>query len=260
MRRIFWLTLLLALAATAAQADFINGGFEDGTFSGWTATTTRNGVNFTPIKSAVVSTGYDYYSNYQLPMVAYGNYAGRVNNADNNLHISTLSQTAVWTDDHIYFAWAAVLEEPGNNVVHTNAQAPNFSIKLRDNTTGTDLYSVSFSVYNPPPGISWKPGRKGGLSGGSTVDTNSTWYFNDWVIVDLDTSAVKGHSLTLSVSAADCSLGGHGGYAYVDWFSSVQPPPPPPPVPIPGAVLLLSSALLRLGAYVRRQSVDRQAE
>lgn len=251
-----WMTaVILILAGSAAWADFINGGFEDGTFTGWT----KNGGAFNnspsdgtyhytgdPGKSVIVSPGYDYYSNNQLPVVAYGNYSARVNNYDNNNHFSTLSQTQVWNDNHIYFAWAALLEEPGNNVVHSNAQAPNFSINLKDDTKSATLYSVSFSVYNPPPGVIWKTGRKGGAQ-----DSNSTWRFTDWVIVDLDTSAYKGDSLTLTVLAADCSLGGHGGYAYVDYFSPIQPPPPPPSVPLPPSVWLFGSGLLGLSGWRR---------
>jgi hypothetical protein len=46
--------------------------------------------------------------------------------------------------------------------------------------------------------------------------------FSDWNIVHIDTSTLIGHTLSLTVMAYDCALGGHGGYAYIDAF---QPDP-----------------------------------
>lgn len=241
--------LALVLLTPAAWGQFINGGFENGDFSGWT----KNGGYWyggsyywtgDPGKSAIVTPGTDFYTNNALQMVAYGNYAARVNNYDGNYHFSTLSQTVSnWSDPGVYFAWAAVLEEPGN--VHPESDAPHFKISLFDNTTNTTLYSKAFNVYNAgSTGITWKKGY---------YDGYNQWWYNDWVIASLDASGVQGHTLTLEVLAADCGWGGHGGYAYVDGFGGSPPPPPPPPVPVPASIILLGSGLAGLAGFSRRR-------
>jgi len=239
LRKIVLVSLVLLLAAGPAAAGIINGGFETGDWTGWT----KNGGSFDgtyhwtgdPGKSAVVGTGFDYYSNDQLPQVAYGNYAARVNNYDYNYHFSTIEQTVSnWGTGKVFFAWAAVLEEPSN--AHPPADAPHFRITLYDVTTSTTLYDVAFNVYQPPliPGFQWKDGRY----------TGSQWKYNDWVIQEI--AANHGDTLRITVLASDCGWGGHGGYAYVDQFSESQIPPP---VPVPSAVLLLGSGLAGLAAW-----------
>jgi hypothetical protein len=253
MKKALLLTLMALFIATAASADFTNGGFEDGTFTGWTkgggtwtADTAGTVINYYPTgdpgKSAIVTNGLDYYSNNNLstvPNASYGTYSARVNNYDPNYHYSTLSQTNTWTSSHMYFAWAAVLEEPSNK--HPESAAPKFSIKLYDNDTSTTLYEVSFDVYNGGSVTTWLKGR---------VVSGNQWYYSPWQIVDLDTSGVSGDSLTLTVAAYDCGWGGHGGYAYVDGFSYIAPPP----VPVPSTILLLGSGLLGLIGIRRRLS------
>lgn len=246
MRKILLLSLMFLLVSSAAFADFTNGGFEAGDFSGWTlgqgyfyGGSSYNTANYAN-KSGIVTSGFDPNTNNNLQMVAYGAKAARVNNQDDSYHYSTLTQRATWTADHIYFAWAAVLQEPGN--VHPQADAPNFTIMLKDITSGATLYNVSFNVYNAlANGINWIKGASNGYD---------RWYYNQWVIADLDTSGVIGHELELSVRASDCGWGGHGGYAYVDGFSQYLPPPPPR-VPLPPSVLLLGSGLVGLVGWRR---------
>ena len=241
MRKILLVTLLALFVATSAwAAGFTNGGFEDGNFNGWT----KDGggppsggfygagnyvYSGDPNKSAIVTQGKDYLTNNNLSMVADGKNAARINNEDWDYHFSTLTQTvANYTDTNIYFGWAAVLEEPSN--VHPEDAAPNFNIKLTDDTAGDTLYNVSFNVYNAAStGITWKKGLAGGPN-----DPGSQWYYNDWIVQNLDVSARSGNTFTLTVLASDCGWGGHGGYAYVDGFGST---PPPVPGPDPGQLV-----------------------
>jgi hypothetical protein len=70
-----------------------------------------------------------------------GTYSARINDDNNNYSVSTIRQTvANYTDPHIYFAWAAVLEGS-----HGLTDSDNFTLKLTDDTTSTTLYNVSYS-------------------------------------------------------------------------------------------------------------------
>jgi len=70
-----------------------------------------------------------------------------------------------------------------------------------------------------------------------------------------------GESIELTVIAADCSLGGHAGYVYVDGFGSAPLPPAAgtagPKVPVPmlprQGLILLASALLFAGLLAMRR-------
>jgi len=238
---------------SAYGAGFTNGGFETGDWSGWTRgggtwdeTPSNSGTVFyhptgDPGKSGMVTPGGDPNTNSNLNRVLQGNYAFRVNNEDNDYHYSTLSQTvSAWSNNTIYFAWAAVLEEPSN--IHSNVGAPKFSIMLTDTTTSSVLYDYSFNVYNPPMGVTWTKGAVS-INGGD-------WYYSPWVNAQLDTTAFVGHDFQLDVSAYDCGWGGHGGYAYVDYFGG-DPPPPPQDIPEPGTMLLMGLGLAAI--VVRRK-------
>ena len=188
-----------------------------------------------------------------LKMVLAGANSLRLNNSANGGHFSTLTQSVTnYEGSDLYFGFAAVLENPVNP--HTEAQTPKFSFTLVDNTKNLTLYSVSFDSRNASAnGITWK-------SGLATANGPSTWMYSDWNIIHIDTSAVQGDQLTLTVKAYDCALGGHGGYAYVDAF---QPTPITPnagvtvnPIEasslgdsVPEASTWVMGLLLTLGAF-----------
>jgi hypothetical protein len=252
LRKVILLTMMALLVTIAAWAtDFVNGGFEDGNFNGWT----QDGGSFNgtysytgdPGKSAVVGAGLDSNTLNNLPMVypTLGSYSARVNNSDNGHDFSTLSQSVVAPVGitNIYFAWAAVLEEP-NNVTEHIGKYPNLSIFMFDENTSATLYSKSFDVSNASSFVTWHPGKADVFNGG-------LWYYSDWQLVTLNAFGLDNDTLKLTVLASDCGLGGHGGYAYVDGFGYVKPDVPGPVVPVPPTVLLLGSGLLGLVGWRR---------
>jgi len=204
----FYITTVSAIATT-----FINGGFEDADFNGWTLHSgTWNSTSQTQNDShqgdsAIISTPATTDANTlgHLYGVLQGNDSLRLNDSANGAHFSTLTQTVVgYTDPAMYFGFAAVLENPDSG--HTGAQTPQFSFSIFDVTLGRSLYSVAFDSLNAASmGVTWNTGlRNGGNS--------STWMYTDWNVIHVDTSVLSGyngHTFTVSVAAYDCALGGH---------------------------------------------------
>ncbi|MDA8086292.1 MAG: PEP-CTERM sorting domain-containing protein [Nitrospiraceae bacterium] len=241
-------SILVVAFASSAWAQFINGGFETGDFTGWT----KNGgywyggigtYNYTgdPGKSAIVTPGLDPIVGH-INQVYSGNYAARVNDGDSyytgwgGYHFSTISQSVVWTEPNIYFAWAAVLEEPG----HDHDHEPHFYLTLTDDTTNTTLYNVLYASDTIPASL---------LNTVYIPQTGDDWKYTDWQVVNLDTSAVEGDTLTLTLLAADCGYGGHSGYVYLDGFGAA---PPSPSVPEPATFFLFGTGITGFGLLRRK--------
>lgn len=236
----------LAIASPAFAGTFVNGGFEDGTFNGWTQGAgwwyggwPLNPTSYLPggasydisaNASAVVGTGPDPIVGTLLNRVYNGSSSARVNDWYNNYSVSVISQTVHnYTDPYIYFAWAAVLESS-----HGPTDSDNFTLKLSDDTAGSVLYSVSYNSYNNGP----------------IFHPYGYWFYTDWQIQQLDVSALQGHDFTLTLLGSDCPYGGHAGYVYLDGFGSA---PPPPTVPEPGTLAMLGSGAIFGAGWLRRR-------
>ena len=152
-------------------------------------------------KSAVMSAGFDPIAT-DLPLVISGQSSARINNRQSGLPISSLSQTATLTTDVkplLTFYWAAVLEDPQ----HAPEEQPYVDVSVFNDTKGIFLYQKRF-YSNDPAHSGWKSYLSG------------QWKSIAWQRKALDLSAYIGDKITLKVEAASCSLGAHGGYAYLD--------------------------------------------
>jgi hypothetical protein len=239
MKKALILICVLAMVAFAvpAFAGFTNGNFETGDFTGWTL----GGAN--SADSAVVSLGLDANTNNTLQRVANGSYAARVGNQSGSFHVSSVSQTvANWQDVAIQFAWAAVLQEPTNNVTHSASEMADFSVRLLNLTDTTTLYDQTYNVTSLPG--SFLAGATNSVAGSA-----GQWQFSQYFAVSLDTSAHIGDTLQLIITATDCSLGGHGGYVYLDEVGST---PPVITTPEPMTMLLLGLGLVGLAGFRKR--------
>ena len=157
----------------------------------------------------------------------------------NNRSVSTISQTVNnYTDNSIFFAWNAVLEDS-----HGLADSDYFSLTLRDDTVGTNLVSRAYS----------SAGSIGSGTSGVTWTQFGNWYSSGWVVEQIDLAALSavGHDFTLTLLASDCPYSGHAGYVYLDGFGAVNPPTGQ--VPEPGSLALLGLGFAGLAAARQRQ-------
>ncbi len=221
------------------EGNFNNGGFEDGTFNGWTQTQGywTSPTRFLPEN---YSSYYPAFNDCEIvndfpdllaggtEAVFDGMKAARINDfrsgtsAEDGTKIgyrwSKISQTVNnWGADQICFSWNAVLEKPSNND-HTRYspddplyspydQAPKFRVQLYDVTEDRLIYDIGGAPFGSLP-----------VSGGwqSCDPQYGDWVYSGWQHTSLSTSNYIGHTLTLSFTAYDCAKGDHGGYVYVD--------------------------------------------
>ena len=158
------------------------------------------------IDSSLVNVGNDPNVS-TIPMVYDGSWAFRVNNPATGAHISRVQQVITIPSDvnvpKLTFVWAAVMQDPG----HTPAEQPFVDIIVEDMTNANERVYYKHFYANDPAYPGWITGT--GL-----------WRGINWQQVTLaDLSARKGHQLRIRVVAADCTQGGHGGYAYLDGAS-----------------------------------------
>ena len=216
---------LFALSAPAS-AIFHNGGFEDGAYTDWTVGGGGNPglAGAPPFTGASVQidagapgpasiVGADatdpFAPTIALPRV--GQFTAKLNDAGGGSLVTTLRQTDVVSASdvdpidglpHIRFAFAPVLDDPN----HSPEQQPYFYVVVRNLADSSVLFEQF--AYSGQAGVQFLAGA-------------GSWKYLEFQDVDavLPASAI-GQQIELTVVAADCSLGAHGGYVYVDGFGS----------------------------------------
>ena len=223
----FPLACLSALAAVlgaplARAADFVNGGFETGSFAGWTenggywygGTNYPTDYTFTsgPYQSMIV-TPDDVpclaSKGVSINEVESGSYSARINSNDSytdggwaGWDFSQIQQTVTnWDSPYLSFDWSAVLQDSG----HDHSNRPHFRVILEDLTTATTLYNIAYYSDDLPPDMVQRTGPD-----------SEDWTYTGWQHMQLNTPGLKGHSLSLTILASDCAQGAHDGALYVD--------------------------------------------
>ncbi len=212
-----------------------NIGFENGNLSAWSAyyaqntSTTTTFANTTPTGGAcgsVTSSALDPVTNtYQVSLMSGagtdpvagslipivcptgGSYSCRIGDSTRNgAQIGILEQTFNVTTANANFTYmyAVVLENPGHNYT----QQPYFNVQMQDQYGNPIPNCGNYSVVSGP-----------GLPGYKAIyyPTNGdTVYCKPWTTVFVPLQAYIGQCITIKVTVADCSKGGHFGYAYFD--------------------------------------------
>lgn len=231
--------LVLGLLSGAVVANFTNGDFESGDFTGWTKSTFLNygllgsapfdgadivrspgGVD----TSAVVGgagLGPESQSDPQtanaLKFPKFGDFCARVSGTTPNYNSNALSQQAVLGAGdvdpvdgkvHVRTAIAPVLQNPG----HPAAQQPFFYLGIKNVTKGNALLYQTLNFSNEP-GVPWI--ANGGVQ------------FTQWQFIDIAPGAGQldvGDTVEIEVLGAGCAQSGHWGYVYIDSASTAGLP------------------------------------
>lgn len=195
--------------------------FESGDFSNWECFTGKVGVSsgkntmtLSPsapvagrheIISAASGNQIDPYGKFPTLCPYGGNYSIKLGNNSVGGEAEALSYTftvptVVDTFTFTYF-YAVVFEDPG----HASYEQPRFFVTAYDVLTGNLINCASFDYISNGaiPGFEKSPGNNGVL-------------FKDWSPASLQFAGLGGRSVRLEFRTADCTLGGHFGYAYVD--------------------------------------------
>ena len=195
----------------------VNIGFELGDFTNWKCaigsvyasgtvnTITVNTSAPTANRQVIInkSTNVDPYGGFSISPPDGSNYALKLGNdavgaqaEQVSYLINVPTSQANFT---ITYQYAVVLEDPG----HTAAQQPRFQAKVYDVTDSTYITCGSFD-YVATANL---PGFK--KNSGDVI-------YKAWTPVTLNLAGYQGKQLRLEFTTADCTLGGHFGYAYVD--------------------------------------------
>lgn len=209
----------------------LNIDFELGNFNNWqcdtgsTKATVNINTNFInvipsvpiPYRHGIIPKGnlVDKYSGIALSPPDGGNFSVKLGNDSVNAQAERISYTftvpQTQANFNITYQYAVVLQDPG----HPASQQPRFTAKVFDITDSTYIDCSSFEYV----ATSNLPGFKTSTlpvfqSGANTV------IYKDWTAVNINLNGYQGHRLRLEFTTADCTLGAHFGYAYVDVKSS----------------------------------------
>lgn len=195
--------------------------FEAGNLSGWqfyTGTNSgANGITNLTATAALANrhvltsgNGTDYYGGFPVVDPAGGSYSLKLGNDGVNAQVDmaryTFTIPASINNYSLNFRYAVVFEDP----THATVSQPFFRVRVFNAATNQVISCASFT-YVPQPGLAgFSTSVHEGVYGHETV------YYKPWSAASLNLSGQAGNTLVLEFTSADCALGAHMGYGYVD--------------------------------------------
>ena len=208
------------------QGSCLNGGFEEGTFDGWTGkigawidnkiTMTTNGIdsNSHTMINAVINFTDPIIPNLDLTPPSGGSYIVKLGNKYSGANAEQLTycfEVSAENADFNFF-YLPVLEDRG----HNKSIQPFFEYRVLDaeqevlfeHKIAADVKDPFFLNYKPP----------------NNADPIA---YQTWTCENINLSAYIGQQLCIVFTTADCREGGHFGYTYIDGLcdASIAPIP-----------------------------------
>jgi len=203
-----------------AQSCPENIGFENGNFRNWklfTGTTTidknKNVISTNEINAPIMGrqtiisnkTEKDYYGGFDLIPKNGGNYSVKLGNNGTGAQVEGISYLLTVPANRpeftLTYQYAVVLEDPS----HPLEEQPRFIARVKDVKRNEYISCASFEYV-----------ATSSLPGFKKSSVNNTVIYKDWTPVTINLSGYQGEELLIEFITADCALGGHFGYAYVD--------------------------------------------
>nr|WP_225872391.1 gliding motility-associated C-terminal domain-containing protein [Pedobacter frigidisoli] len=203
-----------------AQSCPENIGFENGNFQNWKisngVTTISNNKNIVTTNE-IANPAYgrhtvisdknltDPYGGFALVPASGGNFSVKLGNNGTGAQVDGISYLINIPTNRpeftLTYQYAVVLEDPN----HLPNEQPRFIARVKDLEKNEYIPCASFEYI----ATSSLPGFKKSKS-------NATVIYKEWSPVTINLSGYQGKQLLIEFISADCTLGGHFGYAYVD--------------------------------------------
>ena len=194
--------------------------FESGTFNNWACFTghvdTLKGRNeITLVASPATqgrhelidfnTAGLDPYGDFPKACPYGGRYSVKLGNDDVDQQAEGISYTfqipANADTFSIVYYYAVVFEDPGHGVI----EQPRFFVSAYDVETGKVIDCASFDYV-----------AKGSIPGFRQSLHDTDVLYKEWTPASIDFAGYSGRNVRLEFKTADCTRGGHFGYAYLD--------------------------------------------
>jgi gliding motility-associated-like protein len=196
-----------------------NLGFEHGNFDNWEGYTwvkyttkdslTKSKPKALSFERQTIMTdtnAYDPFTGRNLKLIPTGfKHSARLGSAVQGGLMESLSYK-LQVDQYnalLVYKFAVVLQNPVGD--HAKIEEPRFKVTLLDQAKDTIPDCANYDVYYTDAKIS---GFKTYISGNDTV----VW--RNWTSVGIDLTKYIGKTISIEFMAADCTRGGHYGYAY----------------------------------------------
>ena len=219
-----FITLLLSCIVciqSSSQNCPLNIDFEKGDFSSWDcsvgSTSQLNGVNLIKLNPSAPVAGRhqiiasdslnakDPYGNFPMLCPYGGKYSVKLGNDHTGAEAEGISYTftvpaAVDTFTFTYF-YAVVFQDPN----HSPAEQPRFFVTAYDVLSGNLINCASYNYI-----------ASGGIPGFQVSKVASDVLYKSWSPVSIQFAGLANRKVRLEFKTADCTIGGHFGYAYLD--------------------------------------------